>query len=69
MARRDHPELRFEVGSLAALPYGDGQFAGVVLWCVALALALVGPLLGRLLWRRRSRATTADVTVLRGGHR
>ena len=32
MARRDHPELRFEVGSLAALPYGDGQFAGVVLW-------------------------------------
>ena len=32
MARRDHPELRFEVGPLAALPYGDGQFAGVVLW-------------------------------------
>jgi phosphate transport system substrate-binding protein len=40
----------------------------VVLWCVALAVALIGPLLGRLLWRRRSRATTADVTVLRRGH-
>ncbi|QNN54922.1 methyltransferase domain-containing protein [Nocardioides mesophilus] len=32
MARRDHPDLSFAVGSLAELPYADGQFAGVMLW-------------------------------------
>ena len=32
MARRDHPELDFSVGSLDALPCGDGEFAGLVLW-------------------------------------
>lgn len=32
VARRDHPGLPFTVGSLADLPYADGQFAGVMLW-------------------------------------
>jgi len=32
MARRDHPDLPFTVGSLTCLPYPDGQFAGVMLW-------------------------------------
>jgi ubiquinone/menaquinone biosynthesis C-methylase UbiE len=32
MARRDHPDLTFTVGSLAALPYPDARFAGVMLW-------------------------------------
>ena len=32
MARRDHPDLRFTVGSLTALPYPDDQFDGVMLW-------------------------------------
>ena len=32
MARRDHPELVFTVGSLSDLPYSDDQFAGVMLW-------------------------------------
>jgi SAM-dependent methyltransferase len=32
MARRDTPGVRFTVGSLAALPYPDGTFAGVLLW-------------------------------------
>ena len=32
MARRDHPDLDFTVGSLDELPCGDGEFAGVMLW-------------------------------------
>jgi SAM-dependent methyltransferase len=32
MARRDHPDLVVTVGSLTALPYRDGRFAGVMLW-------------------------------------
>jgi SAM-dependent methyltransferase len=32
MARRDSPDLSFTVGSLAALPFVDGRFAGVLLW-------------------------------------
>ena len=32
MARRDHPEIDFAVGSLAELPCADGEFAGVMLW-------------------------------------
>ena len=32
MARRDHPDLVFTVGSLTELPYPDEQFAGVMLW-------------------------------------
>jgi SAM-dependent methyltransferase len=32
MARRDHRDLSFTVGSLSDLPYPDGQFAGVLLW-------------------------------------
>ena len=32
MARRDHPDLVFTVGSLTDLPYPDDQFAGVMLW-------------------------------------
>ena len=32
MARRDHPDLTFTVGSLTDLPWPDGQFAGVLLW-------------------------------------
>jgi SAM-dependent methyltransferase len=32
VARRAHPGLRFEVGSLAALDLGDGSLAGAVAW-------------------------------------
>ena len=32
MARRDHPDLTFTVGSLTDLPYADDRFAGVMLW-------------------------------------
>ncbi|MGV8973678.1 MAG: class I SAM-dependent DNA methyltransferase [Rhodoglobus sp.] len=32
MARRDHGDLVFTVGSLTDLPYPDNQFAGVMLW-------------------------------------
>ena len=32
MARRDHPDLTFTVGSLTALPYPAAQVAGVMLW-------------------------------------
>ena len=32
MARRNHPDLVFTVGSLTDLPYPDEQFAGVMLW-------------------------------------
>ena len=32
MARRDHPDLPFSVGSLTDLPHPDDQFAGVMLW-------------------------------------
>jgi len=32
MARRDHPDLPFQVGSLTALPFPDDTFAGIVLW-------------------------------------
>ncbi len=32
MARRDHHDLLFTVGSLTDLPYPDDQFAGVMLW-------------------------------------
>lgn len=32
MARRGHPDLRFTVGSLSALPFEDDHFAGVMLW-------------------------------------
>ena len=32
VARRTHPGLRFEVGSLAALDVADGALAGVVAW-------------------------------------
>lgn len=31
-ARRDHPDLVFTVGSLNDLPYGDDEFAGIMLW-------------------------------------
>ena len=32
LARRDHRDLTFAVGSLTELPYPDDQFAGVMLW-------------------------------------
>jgi hypothetical protein len=32
MARRDHRDLVFAVGSLTDLPYSDDEFAGVLLW-------------------------------------
>lgn len=32
MARRDHRDLVFTVGSLTDLPYPDDEFAGVLLW-------------------------------------
>lgn len=36
MARRDHPDLSFAVGSLSALPYDDGRFDGALLWYSAI---------------------------------
>jgi len=32
VARRDHPELRFEVGSMTDLDLADGSVAGLVAW-------------------------------------
>ncbi|MEU8391008.1 class I SAM-dependent methyltransferase [Micromonospora sp. NPDC048842] len=32
VARRDHPELRFEVGSMTDLELADGSVAGLVAW-------------------------------------
>jgi len=32
MARRDHPDLAFGVGSISDLPYEDDTFDGVMLW-------------------------------------
>jgi SAM-dependent methyltransferase len=32
VARRDHPAVRFEVASMAALPFGDGELAGALAW-------------------------------------
>ena len=32
MARRDHPDLTFDEGSLVDLPHPDDHFAGVLLW-------------------------------------
>lgn len=32
MARRDHPDLAFTVGSLTGLPVADDRYAGVMLW-------------------------------------
>ncbi|MFG1648741.1 class I SAM-dependent DNA methyltransferase [Micromonospora sp. NPDC049275] len=32
VARRDHPELRFEVGTMTDLDLADGSVAGVVAW-------------------------------------
>lgn len=36
MARRDHPDLDFAVGSLTDLPFPDDSFAGVMLWYSAI---------------------------------
>jgi ubiquinone/menaquinone biosynthesis C-methylase UbiE len=32
LARRDHPDVTFSVGSLSELPFAADQFAGVMLW-------------------------------------
>lgn len=32
VARRDHPGARFEVGSMAALPFADAELAGALAW-------------------------------------
>jgi SAM-dependent methyltransferase len=32
VARREHPGLRFEVASMAALPFGDAELAGALAW-------------------------------------
>jgi SAM-dependent methyltransferase len=32
VARREHPDLRFEVGSMAALDFPDGSLAGALAW-------------------------------------
>jgi SAM-dependent methyltransferase len=32
LARQDHPHLRFEVGTMTALPFADGELAGVLAW-------------------------------------
>ena len=33
VARREHPGLRFEPGSMTQLDLGDGSMAGLVAWC------------------------------------
>ncbi|SDT10747.1 class I SAM-dependent methyltransferase [Actinoplanes derwentensis] len=58
-ARRDHPDLDFAVGSLAALPYPDRRFAGVLLWYSAIHTPPAG----------QSRLFAEAARVLRpGGH-
>ena len=42
MARRDHRDLVFEVGSLTDLPYPDEWFAGVMLWYSIIHTASAG---------------------------
>jgi ubiquinone/menaquinone biosynthesis C-methylase UbiE len=42
MARRDHGDLVFTVGSLTDLPYPDDQFAGVMLWYSIIHTPLAG---------------------------
>ncbi|KGN37858.1 methyltransferase [Knoellia subterranea KCTC 19937] len=42
MARRDHPDLSFEVASLDALPFDDATFAGVMVWYSAIHTPLSG---------------------------
>ncbi|WP_330185844.1 methyltransferase domain-containing protein [Nocardia sp. NBC_01503] len=32
VARRDHPGLRFDIGSMTDLPLGDGSLSGLVAW-------------------------------------
>ena len=32
VARREHPAVRFEVGTMAALPFADGALAGALAW-------------------------------------
>lgn len=32
VARRDHPGIAFEVASMAALPFRDGELAGALAW-------------------------------------
>lgn len=32
VAQRDHPSVRFEVGTMAALPFADGELAGALAW-------------------------------------
>ncbi len=36
IARRDQPDVEFAVGSLTDLPFGDDEFAGVMLWYSAI---------------------------------
>ena len=55
-ARRDHPDVRFTVGSLSDLPYGEDEFAGVLLWYSVIhtpahGLARVCPEVARVLRR------------------
>jgi SAM-dependent methyltransferase len=59
MARRDHPQLHFSMGSLDELPCADGEFAGVMLWYSIIHTPPAG--IGRVL--------AEAVRVLRpGGH-
>lgn len=41
-ARRDHPDLMFTGGSLTRLPFGDDEFAGVMLWYSIIHTPAVG---------------------------
>ncbi|WP_427385233.1 class I SAM-dependent methyltransferase [Janibacter sp. G56] len=42
MAKRDHPDLDFAVGSLTDLPFPDRTFAGVMLWYSAIHTPTAG---------------------------
>jgi SAM-dependent methyltransferase len=58
-AQRVHPDLSFVVGSLTALPYADGRFAGVMLWYSVIHTPPAG----------QARIFTEAARVLRpGGH-
>jgi SAM-dependent methyltransferase len=59
MARRDHRDVAFTVGSLSDLPYPDDQFAGVMLWySIIHTPPATRRLLPRRMWPRRMAAGT-----------